>query len=372
MPVWSARRVLRSRAKTGKTAEQGNMSTTTELPKSIADVAQLEDLLSAPTAGVVETLAKLPGDILVLGAAGKMGPTLSRMAKRATDAAGTKRRVIAVSRFSSADQVGKFHAAGVETIKCDLLDPAQVEQLPDAPNIVYMAGMKFGATGQEALTWAMNAYLPSLVCRRFPASRIAAFSTGNVYDFVPATSRGPRETDAINPRGEYAMSCLGRERIFEHFSRTRGTLVSLLRLNYAVEMRYGVLVDIGRKVFEGRTVDVTMGYANVIWQGEANAMSLQSLGHAASPPFVVNVAGPEIISVRQVAEKFAKIFGKPVEFTGTESQDALLSNGELGYRLFGRPAVTVDRMMAWIADWLARGGESLGKPTHFETRDGKF
>ncbi len=340
--------------------------------KPIETIEDLEERLSRPTDGVLETLRALDGDVLVLGAGGKMGPTLSRMARRASDAAGTRRKVIAVSRFSSAGQEATFHAAGVETIKCDLLDPAEVERLPDAPNIVYMAGMKFGATGQEALTWAMNAYLPALVCRRYPASRFAAFSTGNVYDFVPATSCGPCETDAINPRGEYAMSCLGRERIFEHFSRAQGTPVALLRLNYAVEMRYGVLVDIGRKVFEGRTVDVAMGYANVIWQGEANAMSLQSLGHAASPPFILNVAGPEIISVRRVAEKYAKIFGKPVQFSGTESKDALLSNGELGYRLFGRSAVTVDQMIVWIADWLARGGESLGRPTHFETRDGKF
>ncbi|MCX7826947.1 MAG: NAD(P)-dependent oxidoreductase [Verrucomicrobiae bacterium] len=348
------------------------MSTPNELPQTITDVAHLEDLLSAPSAGVVETLARLPGDILVLGAAGKMGPTLSRMARRATDAAGIQRRVIAVSRFSSPGQEAKFHAAGVETIQCDLLDPAQLARLPDAPNIVYMAGMKFGATGQEALTWALNAHLPALVCRRFPASRVAAFSTGNVYDFVPTTSSGSREIDAPNPRGEYAMSCLGRERIFEHFSRAQGTPVSLLRLNYAVEMRYGVLVDIAQKVFEGRTVDVTMGYANVIWQGEANAMALQALGHAASPPLVVNIAGPEIISVRQVAEKFARRFGKAARLSGAESKDALLSNGERGYQLFGRPRVTVDQMIAWIADWIARGGESLGKPTHFETRDGKF
>jgi nucleoside-diphosphate-sugar epimerase len=235
-----------------------------------------------------------------------------------------------------------------------------------------MTGMKFGSTGQESLTWAMNCHLPALVAQRFRGSRIVAFSTGNVYGLTPAGLGGSREGDALNPVGEYAMSCLGRERIFEHFSRTLGIPTALLRLNYATEMRYGVLVDVARRVQEGVPVPLAMGYLNALWQGDANAMSLCAFAHVSSPPFVLNLAGPETLSVRRVAEEFGRLLGKEAAFEGSEAPDALLSNGQLGHRLFGYPRVSAGQMMAWVADWVRRGGPTLGKPTHFESREGRF
>ena len=340
--------------------------------KPIHDAAELEDRLSEPTPGVVATMRRLQGDILVLGVGGKMGPTLARMAKRATDLAGVQRRVIAVSRFSKGGLEAELQSHGIETRRCDLLDPDQLDSLPDAPHIVYMAGMKFGATGNESLTWAMNAHLPGLVCRRFRRSRIVAFSTGNVYPLAPVTSGGSLETDPLNPVGEYAMSCLGRERIFEHYSRTLGIPVSIIRLSYAVEMRYGVLIDIASRVFAEEPIDLTMGNMVAIWQADANAMSLQAFDHAASPPFVVNVTGPEILSVRQVASEFGRLLDREVRFAGVESGVALISNARKAQMLFGYPAVPISSVIAWCAEWVARGGETLGKPTHFETTDGKF
>jgi len=338
----------------------------------IESVEQLEEMISEPTDGVVETMRRLEGDIVILGVGGKMGPSLARMAKRASDSAGAKRRIIGVDLFPSGDQDERLRALDIEAIKCDLLDPDQLAGLPDAPNVIFMVGMKFGATGQEALTWAMNAFLPGLVARKYPKSRIVVFSTGNIYGLTPVSRGGPVESDPPNPVGEYAISALGRERVFEHFSRTLGIPTATIRLNYSIEMRYGVLVDIARSVFAGDSIDLTMGYANVIWQADANAMVLRSFDHVSSPPLVVNVAGPEIVSIRRVAEQFGELMGKKASFTGTESQDALLSNGRLGYRLLGDPRVGVDEMVRWIADWVMRGGESLGKPTHFESRDGKF
>jgi nucleoside-diphosphate-sugar epimerase len=235
-----------------------------------------------------------------------------------------------------------------------------------------MTGMKFGSTGQEARTWAMNCWLPGLVCDRFRRSRIVAFSTGNVYGLTPATRGGSVETDPLAPAGDYAMSCVGRERIFEHFSRTFQIPIVLLRLNYAVEMRYGVLVDLAQRVWAGQPVGLSMGSFNAVWQADANAAALAALAHTASPPRVLNLAGPELLSVRRVAEAFGLLFGKPVVFEGEESADALLSNGQLGHRLFGYPRVGAGQMIHWIADWVRRGGETLGKPTHFEVRDGKF
>lgn len=333
---------------------------------------QLEDAISEPTQGAIDALGRLQGDILLLGAGGKIGPSLARMAKRASDAAGSNRKIIAVDTFPASEQKSKMEALGVEAIKCDLLDRAQLEALPDAPNVIFMIGMKFGATGQEALTWALNAYLPGMVCERFSSSRILAYSTGNIYGLTPVTLGGSVETDAPNPVGEYAISALGRERIFQHFSLKRGLPTGIIRLNYANELRYGVLVDIGKKVWAGEPVDVTMGNANVIWQGDANAMVLRSFEHCASPAFIVNLAGPELVSVRRAAEQFGEIMGKQVTITGSEAPDALLSNGQLGHRLFGYPRVGVQQMIRWMADWIMRGGESLGKPTHFESREGKF
>ncbi len=339
---------------------------------TIRDVDQLEEVLSEPSPGVIETLGRLDGDILVLGVAGKMGPTLARMAKRASDAAGVKRRIVGVSRFSDAAAEGGLQAHGVETIRCDLLDQRQLDALPDAPNIVAMAVMKFGATGHEALTWAMNCYLPGMISQRFRASRIVAFSTGNVYGMTPVPLGGSRECDALNPVGEYALSCVGRERIYEHFSRTLSLPVALLRLNYANELRYGVLADLARKVATGQPMDLAMGHFNALWQGDANAMALCAFDQAASPPFVVNLAGPETLSVRRVCEEFGRLLEREPVFQGVEGSDALLSNGQLGHGLFGYPRVTARQMMEWVAGWVRGGGTDLGKPTHFEARDGRF
>lgn len=341
-------------------------------PAPITDVAQLDDRLSEPTPGVIDVLGKLEGDILFLGVGGKMGPTLARMARRASDAAGVRRRVLGASRFSEPGLETSLQAHGIETLPCDLLDPAQLERLPDAANVVFMTGMKFGSTGQEALTWAMNAYLPGLVCQRFRTSRIVAFSTGNVYGLTPVALGGSLETDPLRPLGDYSMSCVGRERIFEHFSRTLGIPLVLLRLNYATELRYGVLVDLARRVHAGEVIDVTMGHLNALWQGDANAMSLEAFALAQTPPRVLNLAGPELLSVRRLAEQFGALLGRPVTFRGAEAADAYLSNGQLGHQLFGYPRVSVGQMVEWIADWVRRGGASLGKPTHFEVRDGNF
>lgn len=341
-------------------------------PESITNVETLEDVLSQPTEGVIETLGRIKGDIIVLGVAGKMGPTLARMAQRASEAAGVRRRVIGVARFSEARQQTELQAHGIETIRCDLLDEVAVATLPDAPNVVFMAGMKFGSTGQEALTWAMNCHLPAIVSKKYSRSRIVAFSTGNIYGLVPVAGGGSTETDAPNPLGDYAMSCLGRERIFEHFSRRLGIPMAMIRLNYACELRYGVLVDVARHVWAGETVDCAMGRLNTIWQTDANAMTLQAFDHVASPPCLLNVTGPELLSVRDMATRFGALMNKRVTFSGSEAPTALLANATLAQRLFGPPRVSVEQMLHWIADWVMRGGASLGKPTHFESRDGKF
>ncbi|MBL8798608.1 MAG: NAD(P)-dependent oxidoreductase [Planctomycetia bacterium] len=340
--------------------------------RTIADVAQLEDMLSEPSPGAIETMGRLEGDLMLLGVGGKMGPTLARMARRATDAAGIKRRIIGASRFSSAALIEQLEAAGVEAIRCDLLDPQQLEKLPDAANVIFMTGVKFGSTGNEGLTWAMNVFVPGLVCRRFRTSRIVAFSTGNVYGLSPVVRGGSLESDELRPVGEYASTAVGRERMFDYFSRTFNIPMALLRLNYATETRYGVLVDLAQKVLAEEPIDLAMGNLNAIWQADANAMTLQAFDHLASPAKVINLAGPELLSVRRAAEQLGALMRKPVRFTGSEASDALLSNGQLGHRLFGYPRVGARQMIEWIADWVQRGGASLGKPTHFESRDGKF
>jgi nucleoside-diphosphate-sugar epimerase len=340
--------------------------------QSIRDIDQLEHLLSEPTDSLINTFRSLEGDIAVLGVGGKMGPTLARMAVRASEAAGVKRRVIGVSRFSSSGLEPSLNACGITTIRCDMLNRTELSNLPEAPNVIYMAGMKFGSSGNESLTWAMNSFLPGLVCEKYAHSRIVAFSTGNVYGLSPVAQGGSREKDPLNPVGEYAMSCLGRERTFEHFSRTNGTRMAVIRLNYAAELRYGVLLDIAQRVYNRLPIALSMGYLNVIWQGDANAWSLEALRHVSDPPTILNLTGPELLSVRRVAESFGHRLGVAVEFEGAESEDALLSNAEASFSLFGRPRVTVDQLITWIADWVARGGATHAKPTHFEERDGRF
>jgi nucleoside-diphosphate-sugar epimerase len=341
------------------------------LPNRIDTIETLEDLLSEPTSGLLEVTGGSTGDLVVLGAGGKMGPTLARMARRVADAAGVTRRVIAVSRFQSATARQRLDAAGVETIACDLLDEHAVMRLPDATDVVYMAGMKFGATGQAALTWAENCLIPASVCRRYAGSRMVAFSTGNVYALVPP-GHGSREEDPAAPVGEYAMSCLGRERMFEYFSSRGSTPVTLLRLNYACELRYGVLVDLARRVWAGEPVDLTTGFFNVIWQGDANAMSLAALTSATVPPSILNVTGPEELRVRTVAEELARKMDRQVTFTGVEAADALLSDASRAFALFGKPRVDARQLIEWIAEWTMRGGDTLGKPTKFEVRNGRY
>jgi len=317
-------------------------------------------------------MALLAGDLVILGVGGKMGPTLARMAKRASDMAGVPRRVIGISRFSEPKLRYKLHSWGVETHECDLLDSKSYSHLPDAPNVVYMAGMKFGSTGQQSLTWAMNTYLPAPVSQQYRQSRIAVFSTGNVYGLSPVTLGGSRENDPPHPVGEYALSCLGRERIFEHFSRTESIKMSILRLYYAIELRYGVLMDLAQLILTGNPVPLAMGYFCAIWQGDAAAMGLRSLVHVTTPPLVLNIAGPELLSVRPVAEELAALMNKPARFEGVEGADALICNSQKAMDLFGYPHVGVRQMMTWVADWAMRGGETLSKPTHFENRAGDF
>jgi len=335
-------------------------------------VEELEERLSRPSERVVETLSRLPGDLIVLGVGGKMGPTLARMAKRALTETGPKRRVVAVSRFSESKLREQLEGWGIETVQGDLLDESFVESLPDVPNVVYMAGFKFGASENPSLTWAMNCLAPALVCQKFSSSRIAAFSTGNVYGMTSTAGKGSKESDELNPIGEYAMAALGRERIFEHFSRTQDTRTVLLRLNYACEMRYGVLVDLAQQVQDGQPIDVSMGYFNGIWQADANAMALQSLALATNPPQLINIVGPEQLSVKKVCETFGRHLNRSVSFVDIESEEALLSNGELGYQTLERPSVAADELIAWTADWIERGGPTLSKPTKFQSRDGRF
>ena len=341
-------------------------------PRIIDSVETLEEMLSRPTPAVVDMMKRIDGDILFLGAGGKMGPTMARMAKRATDEAGVDRKIIAASRYSNPEAEASINAHGIETIRCDLLEADQVAKLPKCPNVIYMAGMKFGATGQQPLTWAMNAWLPTVVSQHFAQSRIAAFSTGNVYGLSPLTRGGCIESDPLDPVGEYAMSCLGRERMFEYFAERQGTSIALIRLNYATEMRYGVLVDVAQRVFDGKPINLAMGTLNSIWQGDANAHSLLALDLASSPASHINVAGPEQISVRRVAEYFAAHMNKELTLEGEEADTALLSNAQRSHDLWGYPSVSLAEMLEWIANWVMVGGASLNKPTGFENRAGDF
>jgi dTDP-4-dehydrorhamnose reductase len=333
---------------------------------------ELEERLSRPAPADIAALARLDGDLIILGAGGKMGPSLARLARRASDQAGAKKRIIAVARFTNPDLLSQLSSDGIETIACDLLDPGRLTALPDVRNVVFMAARKFGTTGSEYLTWAMNTYLPGSVAERYRDSRIVAFSTGNVYPLLPVEQGGATESTPVHPQGEYAQSALGRERMFEYGSAKWGTSVVILRLNYAVELRYGVLVDIAIAVFERRPIDLRMAAVNVIWQGDANAMCIRSFAHCQSPPLVLNITGAETLSVRSIAEKFGRRFGIEPEFSSEEMPNALLSNATKAQKLLGSPKVTACEMMDWIANWIKAGGALLNKPTHFQTRDGKF
>ena len=340
-----------------------------KLPDRFESIEALEDFMTAPADALVADLARTPGDIMVLGVGGKMGPTLARLAKRA---APTK-KVIGVARFSEKGVREELTQAGVETISADLLDRTALEKLPKAANVMFMAGRKFGASGDVPLTWAMNVQMPAMVAEVFQASRIVAFSTGNVYPFVPVESGGATEdTPPVPPSGDYANSCVGRERMFEYFSARHGTPGRLFRLNYAIDMRYGVLHDIGRKVRDGETIDLTMGHANVIWQGDANSVALRCLAHATTPTTPINVTGPETFAVADVAAEFGKLLGRAPTFTGKPAPTGWINNAARMVKEFGPPSVSLRTMIEWNADWLSRDMATHNKPTHYEVRDGRY
>jgi hypothetical protein len=338
------------------------------LPDTIPDIATLDDLLCLPSQALIDDLARVDGDIMILGVAGKMGPTLAGLAKAALP----HRRVIGVARFSDAGAKAWLETRGVETLGCDLLDETAIAALPKVSNIVFMAGRKFGAEGDLSLTWAMNAHVPALVAQAFAQSRIVAFSTGCVYPFVPVKGKGADESVAPNPPGEYAQSCVGRERMFEYFSRKFATPGRLFRLNYAIDMRYGVLYDVASKVLQGKPIDVSLGHVNFIWQGDASAQALRCLADCDTPTSPINVSGHQILAVRDLAAKFGKHLGRDPVIVGNEEPTAWVTDTSQAVKLFGLPIVDTDRLIAWTADWVARSMPNLGKPTKYEVRDGRY
>jgi len=338
------------------------------LPERFDSVAELEEFLARPDRALERDLARAEGDILILGAGGKMGPSLARLARNAAP----DRRIIAVARFSEKGLREALSACGIETVEADLLDPGALARLPRARNVIFMAGRKFGAAGDQPLTWAMNTHVPALVADTFRASRIVAFSTICVYPFAEVRGQGAGESTPLTPPGEYANSCVGRERMFEYFSRQHGTPGRLFRLSYAIALRYGVLTDVALRVRDGLPVDVTMGHVNVIWQGDANSRALRCLAHASTPTSPLNVSGPEIVSIRWLAAELAQRLGRKAIVTGSEAPTAWLADTSSAARLFGYPLVPLGRMIDWAADWVARGMPLLDKPTHFEARDGSY
>jgi len=341
-------------------------------PERISTEEELDELLTRPRPALIDAVRRLNSPLLVLGAGGKMGPTLAVMARRAALAGGSDLEVIAVSRFSDVKAQEWLQSQGVQTLSCDLMDRQSLDGLPEATSIVYMIGAKFGTTQQPAHTWTINALIPAYVAERYRNAHIVALSSGNVYPLVPVGSGGSQETDPLTPLGEYANSCVARERIFEFFSRRNGTPMVLIRLNYAVELRYGVLVDIAQKVQAGQPIDITMGYLNCIWQADANEMILRTLAMTEAPPLVLNITGAETFSVRWLAQRFGELLGREVHIIGQEAETALLSNSAKARALLGNPPTPIERVLQWTAQWLKDGGRLLAKPTHFEVRDGKY
>jgi hypothetical protein len=338
------------------------------LPKTISDIAAHDELLCRPSQALIDDLNKIDGDIMILGVSGKMGPTLAGLAKAALP----NRRIVGVARFSDMGVKAWLDARGIETIHCDLLDEAHLNALPKIANIVFMAGRKFGAEGDLSLTWAMNTHVPALVAQAFRNSRIVAFSTGCVYPFVPVDGKGSDETMALNPPGEYAQSCVGRERLFEYFSRQYATPGRLFRLNYAIDMRYGVLHDIATRVLNREPIDVSLGHVNFIWQGDASSQALRCLAHCEAPTTPINVSGQEILAVRDLAQRFGALLGREPVLVGMEEPTAWLTDTSQAVKLFGLPIVDTAQLIAWTADWVARAMPSLGKPTKYEVRDGRY
>ncbi len=343
-----------------------------DLPETIDSEEELDELLSRPTSEVVELFSRLNGRIVIAGAGGKIGPSLTRLACRARDAAESDVEIVAVSRFTRPELRDRLTDAGVVCVACDLLDGDAVAGLPSAAHVIYLAGMKFGTSDDPPLTWVSNALIPAHVARRYADARIVAFSTGCVYPMVDVRSGGSREEDDLTPPGEYANSCVARERIFQYFSERNDTPMVLLRLNYAAETRYGVPHDIACRVRDSKPVDVTMGWFNVIWQGDVNAFAFRLLDHCEAPARPLNLTGRETLSVRRVAERIARRMGREAQFAGTEADTALLSDASRAMDLLGPPHIDADRLIDWTTDWVAAGGAELGKPTHFQTRDGRF
>jgi hypothetical protein len=347
-------------------------STHHQLFDKMKDLIQLEKELLAPSPALIEDMGKIQGDIILLGIGGKMGPSMGKLAVDAVKAAGIQKRIIGVSRFSDPKAKAQLEAVGIETISCDLLNDAELQALPKVENVIYLAGNKFGTTGNESFTWAMNAYLPGRVAEKYKDSKIVAFSSGNVLPFVPVTSGGVSEETTPEPLGEYAQSCLGRERVFEYFSKKNQTPMLIYRLNYAVDFRYGVILEIAKSVRDEKPIDLRTENMNVIWQGDANEIALRSLLHCESPAKMLNVTGPEILSSRWVANQFGKIMGKEPIFVHEPSGTALLNNASECHRIFGYPRVTIREIIDITAAWISQGGEEFGKPTHFQERGGKF
>jgi len=328
--------------------------------------------LLEPSDDLLSDMAELDGDVLILGVGGKMGPALAKLAKQAVDRAGVNKKIIGVARFSEPGLQQELDSEGIETISADLLEDNQLQALPNIKNVLHLAGTKFGTTGNESLTWAMNSYLPGRVAQKYKNSRIVVFSTGNVYPLAPVVTGGPDETLAPQPVGEYAQSCLGRERLFQYYSSKNKTPTLIYRLNYANDVTYGVLLDIALSVKEKSALDLNMGYVNIIWQGDANEMALRSFRYCAVPPKILNIAGPEIVSVRWLAKEFGRLLGETPQFTNHEQETALLSNAAESHRLFGPPKVSLKQMIELIVGWLNEGGRIINKPTHFQERTGQF
>ncbi len=343
-----------------------------ELEGKIGSIDELEALLSRPSQALIELMKRLSGDIIILGVSGKIGVSLGLQAMSAIHAAGVNKKVYGVARFTDIKEREKLSSAGVIPITCDLMEREQVESLPYVENVIFMAGRKFGTSGSEEVTWAMNVMVPALVAEHFKASRIVAFSTGCVYPLRTVEEGGCTEECPPAPIGEYSQSCLGRERIFEYFSRKNGTKLLLFRLNYSVDLRYGVLDDIGRAIWEGRKVNNTVGYFNAIWQGDVTANALRSLELADNPPVVLNVTGPEVASVEETAHEMARLMGKRVVFNGEAGKWNYLSDSSKMCQLFGKPSISLAELIHMQADWISHGGRSIGKPTHYEVNNGRF
>ena len=342
------------------------------LPAEINTEEQLDDVLTRPSAALRQFIKSVSSPLLVLGAGGKMGPSLSILAKRAAEDAKHRLQVIAVSRFSDKKARETLESGGIKTISCDLLESSAVRKLPDAANIIYLVGLKFGTAENPSATWAMNTIVPARVMERYHGARIVGLSTGNVYPLSQVSRGGSIETDPLTPLGEYPNAAVARERIFDFYSRQNKTAVSLLRLFYAVELRYGVVVDIARKVQSGEAIDLANGYFNCIWQGDANELAIRVLSLASSPPGAWNLCRPEMFSVRAVGTRLGKLLGRAPKLSGSEAPTALLGNcGKLCAKL-GSPSVPLDQMLDWIAQWIKQGGRNIGKPTHFEVRDGNY